>query len=111
MYHQCGQPTPEHCRAQRGQVHMGWSPTRVQRCPEWMPYQLRSHILRFPMAPGLPTSSLALPGLCVSTHSCPLGAGPALLLLSPAAALGLGLGLAGTALPAGPAGFFVGVAG
>ena len=55
------------------------------------------------MAPGLPTSSLALPGLCVSTHSCPLGAGAALLLLGPAATLGLGLGLAAAALPAGPA--------
>ncbi len=55
------------------------------------------------MAPGLPTSSLALPGLCVSTHSCPLDAGTALLELGPAAMLGLGLGPAEAALPAGPA--------
>ena len=80
-----------------------WPPACSAVLKEWVPYQVRSQFLRFPMAPGLPTSSLALPGLCVSTHSCPLGAGPALLLLGPAATLDPGLGLAAAALPAGPA--------
>ena len=88
---------------------MGCSTSPMQPGPEGMPYQFRSHILRFPMAPGLPTSSLALPGLCVSTHSCPLAAGTALLLLGPAAMPGSGLGMAEAALPAGPAEFVVNV--